>query len=141
MLDGPYDNMDIGISLSDPDGIELTGKNMHPGQAGECGANCTAVELGTQMMRYGRGHVEYAVGPLNETVKSKVEARYWNGSDWVRNDKDNCSVLGNVSLTASGTHVTPFPVPAGVSAVGLTANSTTGRRHFTGFRTGGLKGR
>ncbi|WP_434358290.1 hypothetical protein NF212_01770 [Parasalinivibrio latis] len=140
VLDGPYDNMDIGISLSDPDGSELTGKNMHPGQAGECGANCTAVELGTQMMRYGRGHVEYAVGPLNETVKSNVEARYWNGSDWVRNDLDNCSVLGNVSLTASGTHIVPSPVPAGVSRSWPDSHFNDGRTTLHWLSNQGFEG-
>ena len=126
-LDGPYDSLQLGFSLSDADGVALTGLNMNAATSNDCVAtsSCTAAKAGGPIMaRLGRLRLSNTFGSVSP-LAMPVEAQYWSGLTWVKNTDDSCTT------TTGATPQVSFPAIAGWT---LTPNAFT-----SGAMSGGLK--
>lgn len=101
--DGPYDSLQIGVAVTDPDGVVLGGRDMNPTTATDCVAlgNCTGVTLAPTSIRFGRLKLTNAHGSELLNLPVPAETQYWNGSVFVTNTQDSCTTLAaaNVGLT------------------------------------------
>ena len=101
--DGPYDNLQIGVAVTDPDGVRAAGRNMDPTTTTDCvaAANCTGVAWPRPRIRFGRLKLTNAHGSELLNLPVPVETQYWNGAVFVTNTADSCTSLSaaNVTLT------------------------------------------
>ncbi len=98
---GPYDSLQLGVQVSDPDGAVLASRDMNTSTSGACGGACTAKALGdTTKLRFGRLRLWNASGSQLITMPVPFETQYWNGSAFVTNTADSCTaiVAGNIAL-------------------------------------------
>ncbi len=99
--DGPYQDLKIGIQLSDNDGnaSAFTGLNMRADTSVDCGAvgvieKCDAVELaGNLDVRFGQLKLSNVFGPETSPLDMTVSTEYFNGANFVLNTDDNCTTL------------------------------------------------
>ncbi|MES2563507.1 MAG: DUF6701 domain-containing protein [Pseudomonadota bacterium] len=99
--DGPFDNLQLGVQVTDPDGVVLTLRNMDPGTSGVCGVGCTGVVVGaTTKVRLGRLRLSNANGSPLIAMPIPVHAQYWNGAGFIQNTLDSCTTfaIANVAL-------------------------------------------
>lgn len=103
--DGPYQNLRIGLQLSDSD-AGLAGLNMNAATTGTCtGADCDALLLGNTDVRFGNLYLANAFGPETTSLLQRVEARYFDGNNFIVNRDDNaCHTLSasNPPLVSTG---------------------------------------
>lgn len=118
--DGPFDALDIGVSVTDAtDSLTLgAARNMLPTNNTACtAATCTHQKLtGSPIkMRYGRLRLSNAYGSERLNLPMTLEAQYWSGGTFVRNTSDSCTALttGNVSLVNQQAPVTTTNVTVG----------------------------
>jgi len=130
--DGPYDSLQIGVRVMDPDGAVLSARNMNPATSGDCVAagTCTAVVVGASTkVRFGRLRVGNAYGSELLALVVPVEAQYWNGIGFTRHTDDSCTTLpgGSVALgpytQRSGATLAPAPTTLSVPAGALTGGT------------------
>jgi MSHA biogenesis protein MshQ len=106
---GPYDQLSLGVSVSDADGVLLINRNMDQGSttctadaAGASNGNCPAVAFGSaQKMRYGRLRLQNAYGSELLPLPMSLTAQYWTGSGFALNTADSCTSL-QVPTSSSG---------------------------------------
>lgn len=96
--DGPYQDLKIGIQLSDNDGgiSALTGLNMRANTSSNCTAidDCDALELtGGLDIRFGQLKLSNVFGPETSPLDMTVRTEYFNGPNFVLNTDDNCTTL------------------------------------------------
>ncbi|MGE6451314.1 DUF6701 domain-containing protein [Shewanella baltica] len=96
-VDGPYEQMLLGIKVFDNDGnvSSVATPNMNAATLGDCsvGSNCDAVVLSANQQKYRHGRVvmDNTYGPETEILRMPTRAEYWNGSSWVLNTNDSCT--------------------------------------------------
>lgn len=102
--DGPYDSLQLGLRLTDPDAVALNGLDMNAATAGAClPCNAKAVGAATSV-RFGRLRLSNAVGSELRPLIVPVSAQYWNGTGFSTNFADYqlavpcTSLAGLVSL-------------------------------------------
>lgn len=118
--DGPFDSLQLGILLADPDGVALDGLDMNAATAGAC-VPCTAKAVGaTSRVRFGRLHLQNTHGSELRSLRMPVSAEYWNGTGFVTHAADNCTGLGAVTLNLPPSSCT---LPSIVSGLGGTLSS------------------
>lgn len=104
---GPYDTLQFGALPQDADGVTL-----QPGalnlDADASGGNERQL-AGTTKLRHGRLFLENAYGSEKLALVMPVRAEYWNGTHWVVNNDDGCSVLGSPSLASNPAGLTTTP--------------------------------
>ena len=106
--DGPYQTLQVGIQLEDNDGdvSALTGLNMRAGTSTDCSANgnCDALALADSLdVRFGQLKLNNVFGPETSPLDMVVQTEYYDGTSFVLNIDDSCTVLGTTS---------PSPFPA-----------------------------
>ncbi len=147
--DGPFDALDIGVSVTDTtDGVTLgAARNLLPTATGACtAATCTHQKLlGTPAnavppapikMRFGRLKIQNAYGSERLDLPVPMEAQYWTGITFVRNTLDTCTTLtptqvslvnhqgGITPLNMDATHVTAVTsMVGGLGAINLSKPS------------------
>ena len=91
--DGPYDNLQIGLSLSDPLGDSaLSGLDTDAASTGSCAGACTAVALGgPTRMRFGRLLVLPGTASELTDLSVPLQAQYFDGAGFVDHAGDACS--------------------------------------------------
>ncbi|PHY62091.1 DUF6701 domain-containing protein [Shewanella xiamenensis] len=95
--DGPFELLDIGVQLMDndprPNGLYsyVALPDMDAASSGNC-TNCNAKKITTQILRHGRVVMENTYGPETEILKMPTRAEYWNGTSWVINGNDSCTI-------------------------------------------------
>lgn len=97
-LDGPYKNLRVGIQLEDNDGSvsALTGLNMRAGTSSDCGSagNCNALALEDSLdVRFGLLKLNNVFGPETSPLDMVVQTEYYDGTSFVLNTDDSCTVL------------------------------------------------
>jgi hypothetical protein len=118
--DGPYDTLQLGVQLSDADGVALNSLDMNASTAGDCIAatNCNAKAVGAPgSTRFGRMRLQNAMGSELNSLPVPVRAEIWNGSGFLMNALDNCSTVGAISWVASSCTLTPTLSGVGSSLV------------------------
>lgn len=132
--DGPFDALDIGVSMTDvTDSITLgNARNMLPTNATACTTStCTHQKLtGSPIkMRFGRLRLQNAYGSERLALQVPWQVQYSNGTaGFVRNIADSCTALlaGNVSF-----HNQKAPVTAANVTVTAVTNPTAGEGIIT----------
>ncbi|MCL1118693.1 MULTISPECIES: DUF6701 domain-containing protein [Pseudomonadati] len=125
-VDGPFSALDIGVKVFDNDTniAFVADPDMRADTTGNCTAptnTCDAKRISTQDLRHGRMLMDNTYGPENEILRMPTYAQYWDGSQWLLNTNDSCSII-NGSLT--GTEIyTPAKVTGEI--VTRTGNSST----------------
>lgn len=112
--DGPYDQLDIGVAVSDePDKVPLQNLDMNAGDT-VCSASntstCNAKKIGTTSVRYGRVALTNAFGSEVLPLPIPLRLEYWAGANlgWQRNNNDIC--------TSFTPNQFAFSFPAGTAA-------------------------
>ncbi|CAN5895040.1 hypothetical protein BH11PSE12_BH11PSE12_13340 [soil metagenome] len=102
--DGPYDALNIGLSLLDADAVPLWNRDMDaanptctPDPAGTSSASataCKAVKVASTKMRYGRVKLTNASGSELLALPLPLRLEYWNDkAGWNLNTLDTCTTL------------------------------------------------
>jgi hypothetical protein len=127
---GPFDSLQIGVTVTDADGPVLAARDMNPTTTGACvpATTCTGKSIGTTIVRFGRLTIGNASGSAALPLTMPIEAQYWNGNAFITNTLDACtSVLG--SDVAMGIYSTGLnPAPTCKTAVSNGGALTSGRR-------------
>ncbi|MGE6435596.1 DUF6701 domain-containing protein [Shewanella baltica] len=95
--DGSFELLDIGVQLMDndphPNNIYsyVASPDMDAASTGTC-TNCNAKKISTQTLRHGRVVMDNTYGPETEILRMPTRAEYWNGSSWVLNTNDSCTL-------------------------------------------------
>lgn len=108
--DGPYASLEIGTLPTDNDnvtidpgryGLTATGvRNMNLDNGSNEATGYTRYRIGAaHEFRYGRMIVNNAYGPETEDLALTFDVEYYNGSEFVRNTLDNCSVINAAELS------------------------------------------
>ncbi len=122
--DGPFQQLTLGLQVLDNDGGHsfMTDRNMNAITTDDCvdAGNCTATKLVTTDVRYGRMVLDNAYGPETDDLPLSLTAEYWNGSRFVTNTLDNCSLIDADKLTSNG----DLPVTAVATANNLQQGQT-----------------
>lgn len=105
-IEGPYHNLQLGITI----GSELDGRNFTNYTAGDIEAIGDPLD-----MRFGRAILKNAFGPEYADLAMPIELQYYNGSRFVINTTDSCSIPTVATLP------TPLPLPTSVAEVTVTA--------------------
>lgn len=104
-IDGPFDNLAIGIMVNDNDGGYgiVADPDMGVNSMGDCSVasgGCDALQLLTTKVRAGRVVMDNTYGPETAELTMPSRAEYWDGALWQTNNLDVCTNL-NASLTSS----------------------------------------
>ena len=145
---GPFDQLNTGLTVTDADVAtvpRVTGADFNPGAIGGV-ATYKSFAGSPLKMRFGRLKLSNAHGSELLNLPVPIQAQYWNGTTFVPNEADNCTVLdstnvalGNYQRKAGDTWTTsptlantaavqgrwqvnlskPSPAPAGKGSVDL----------------------
>ena len=115
LVDGPYDNLIIGIALDDGevDGAKLEDLDMRADTTGVCTTNyngstdstdCTAKAFTStaSQIRFGRWQIENTYGPESESLPVAMTIQQWDGSSFITNVDENCITPSITSEETSG---------------------------------------
>lgn len=96
--DGPYQNLQIGLQLSDNDGDDsiLTGLDMQSDTNTDCDVigDCDAKSVGNNLdLRFGQMKLSNAFGPETFDLDMIVRTEYYDGTGFVLNTDDNCTEI------------------------------------------------
>lgn len=119
--DGPYDALDIGVAVSDPEGSLLSDRNMQQtttactaSSPGATNGNCSAYKLNASalLMRHGRLRLANVYGSERLALPIPLSIEYWAGTPspgnfvgWTKNGLDtSCTlpVAANFALAFPG---------------------------------------
>lgn len=128
--DGPFDHLQLGVTVTDPDGATLAARNMNPTTTSDCvvAGNCTAVAIGVPTkVRFGRLRVQNASGSELLPLTVSLETQYWNGTGFTRNTSDDCTTIPSGAVALGGytqrTGSTLSPAPTTVTMPGGAVSS------------------
>jgi MSHA biogenesis protein MshQ len=137
--DGPYQNLQIGIQLNDNDGNVslLENLDMRADTIGNCTTlgDCDAKRLDildNLDLRFGQLKLSNAFGPEAFDLDMAVQTKYYDGTDFVLNTDDYCTVLldTNPSFFPRATSWTDN-LDAGETSPSLHTNITAGKGTFS----------
>lgn len=140
---GSYDSLNIGVTVSDPDGSTLTIPAGHSFALNGDTYQAVNGDAATKI-RLGRMRIDNAYGSALLELPVNVAATYWNGSHYAVNTLDSCTstagftfsdwagmTAGSTSKTGTGNLVSgtgkvtltkPSPAPAGKGSVVLNSD-------------------
>ncbi|MEZ5614910.1 MAG: LamG domain-containing protein [Rhodocyclaceae bacterium] len=99
--DGPFDSLQLGVRVTDPDAVVLNSLDMNAATVGAC-APCNAKAVGAATsMRFGRLRLQNAHGSELRALPLTVRSEFWSGSGFAVNGSDGCAALaaGDFSLS------------------------------------------
>lgn len=106
VVDGPFDAVQFGLRRRSTtlDNVDFLASNliMNADATGDCvsDGNCSAVALGnTGVFRFGRLFGNNAHGPETAALAVTLNAQYWNGSEFIDHEADNCTAIAVNDIT------------------------------------------
>jgi MSHA biogenesis protein MshQ len=131
--DGPFDALDIGVQITDPDGGSLwAARNMLPTNNTVCtpgtattNGTCTHQKLAGSpaRMRYGRLRMLNAYGSELLALPMSLTSEYWATTGWVTNTLDGCTSVP-VPTSASGMVFGAGNLSAGETVASINGTTT-----------------
>lgn len=108
----PYLNVAFGVAPTDSDGITTTGISAiaNPSTLTPLNLDTNApadaindrVQIGSSTeLRYGRLRLNSASGPSDVDLPIPMLAEYWNGSRFITNSDDNCTLINGAKATTT----------------------------------------
>lgn len=119
--DGPFNKVRFGIKPVDSDGVALKDFDL---DADETAGNERRSVGDETALRFGLLKLMTAYGSEQLALSVPIEARYWNGTGFIVNGSDNCTIPAlsgtNVGVTGTGAALTKAPEvkPTGESGKG-----------------------
>ena len=103
--DGPYGGLQLGLQISEPDGANFVSRDFKPADTNDCVADgdCVGVLIGTTLdARFGRMHLKSGFGPELAAIPMSWQTEYWDGSSFLTNSSDHCTLLAINDVTFTG---------------------------------------
>ena len=129
--DGPFDSLQLGVKVTDTDGVLLAGLNMNATTAGDGGTTgADSVRLGDPTrMRFGRLKLYNAHGSDRLNLPVPMRAEYFNGTAFATNTADSCTSISssNVAFTAYKGGLSTSTMPKSNTIAGGTFSSGIGK--------------
>ena len=131
--DGPYDNLLIGVMLTDTDERVLENLDMKVTSNNDCKADddCDAKQSysGNSQIRFGRWQIENTFGSERSDLSFSMAVQYYDGNNFVTNTLDTCTTFdgnadANYTLTLTKRDLTALDNP--LASIGLTSISGSG---------------
>lgn len=106
--EAPLENVVLGISVNDIDGRVMSVANMNASTSDDCTStnSCTQASLGDASFYYGRIILPDAYGPETAALPAKLVTQYWDGTAFISNVYDNCTVLPRSVVSFNGSAIT-----------------------------------
>ncbi|MEO3864510.1 DUF6701 domain-containing protein [Rheinheimera fenheensis] len=100
--DGPFSQLALAAQVIDNDAVAIANADVNVASSGDCVAagNCSARLLGLTDIRYGRLLLQNGAGPEEEPLPLVLRSEYWDGSRFLVNQQDSCSVLAAAQLAS-----------------------------------------
>ncbi|MEY4589479.1 MAG: hypothetical protein RL497_1555 [Pseudomonadota bacterium] len=95
--DGPFTNARLGWAPIDSDSVALLTAQLNLDS--DLNSSNDKANLGSQNLRYGRLRLDDAFGPETAALPVIFRTEYWNGSDWLQNSDDSCSLINLSAVT------------------------------------------
>jgi hypothetical protein len=106
--DGPFTELTVALHIIDSDGSAIANPDTNVNNTGCAGDNsCNAAALLLTGIRYGRMQMANGFGPEFDDLPVNLTAQYWDGSRFISNDADSCSVISAASLNLTNSLTTP----------------------------------
>lgn len=108
--DGPFANFIVGLQITDVDNANFFTLDFKPGAANNCvvDGDCDSRMLaGTLNLLFGRLRIQDVHGPESSAIPMVWQTEFWNGSQFVVNSDDHCTLLplSAVSFVGAATTV------------------------------------
>jgi len=136
--DGPYTQVDIGVAISDSDGISLRPSDLDLDS--DNNTVMDSVNLGQTSSYFGRLRLADAFGPETADLPVIFTTEYWNGATWLQNTSDDCTqIAASAILYPDGTiDISANRVVAvgGGTSAGVYGNFSAGTVNFSGGDAG-----
>ncbi|MEZ7490649.1 H-type lectin domain-containing protein [Pseudoalteromonas distincta] len=99
--DGPFAMVSLMATLSNIEGATLIDANDKPNTQAACSGGCNSVRLNTLPIefKFGRLVLGNNAGSDLDPLLIPMQAQYYNGSGFVNNAEDNCSVFDHTQIT------------------------------------------
>lgn len=107
--DGPYDNFNINFSVSDPDSVAFSGSS----------------KTADSKIRYGKLFIPNVYGSELLPLAVPVEAKYWNGTSYIRNQQDSCTTVPATSIAMGNYRNNLSGSPSCETQLGYSSGSST----------------
>lgn len=100
--DGPFSQLVLAAQVIDNDAVAIANADVNVASSGDCVAagNCSARLLGLTDIRYGRLLLQNGAGPEEDPLPLVLRSEYWDGSRFIVNQQDSCSVLAAAQLVS-----------------------------------------
>jgi len=95
--DGPFPAAAIGLAPSDADGTQFPAAALDMDVDASGGNDHQQVGASTEF-RFGRLRMQNALGPEQAVLPIPVQTQYWNGTTFVTNAADNCTILARANI-------------------------------------------
>jgi len=109
--DGPFDNFTLGLAPQDADGIVLSSDKLDIDIDLDASKVKERQYLGQSKLRFGLLKLTTAYGSEQLDLSVPIEARYWNGTGFILNTDDACTIPAlaatNVAWTPEATTLNP----------------------------------
>ena len=100
--DGPFSTLTIALNVVDDDGSMIANPDTNTSNIACASDNsCNAAALLLTDIRYGRLQMANGFGPEFDDLPVNLTAEYWDGSRFINNTADNCSVISAANLSLS----------------------------------------
>ncbi|SNY58310.1 Concanavalin A-like lectin/glucanases superfamily protein [Arsukibacterium tuosuense] len=115
--DGPFSELSVALNVIDADGSLVANPDSNVSNIG-CAADdsCNAAALMLTDIRYGRMQMANGFGPEFDDLPVNLTAEYWDGSRFLSNSADNCSVISAANLSLSNSLTSAVANVAALSA-------------------------
>ncbi len=130
-IDGPFNSLQLSLSIAEPDGAALDGSalNQDPTNSGSNFAAAIGYDGSTYsplILRYGRAVIESANGPETAALPVTFGLQQWNGAGFEDAATDSCSSIAFTEITFASNNPVVNPqavtVGAGTSSGGLNSS-------------------
>lgn len=140
--DGPYDALTVAIAPDDGD-TKLNSASFDTDASGNGSNDHAAVGDPTQI-RYGRMQIQNTYGPETSSLNQPVFIQYYDGTGFVTNTDDSCTLLatGNITLQVDGESalskgvVSNVSIGSGTTDLAIESNVDAGEANLTYTATG-----
>lgn len=109
---GPYDALDIGLTVTDTDVStvpRVEGADMNPAVVGGTTFTYKKISGSPLRMRYGRLRMLNAYGSERLPLPMVWETQYWSGQSFIRHMQDSCTTLAAANIALSNYQSPPKP--------------------------------
>lgn len=115
--DGPFSELTVALNVIDADGSLVANPDTNVSNIACASDNsCNAAALLLTDIRYGRMQMANGFGPEFDDMPVNLTAEYWDGSRFLSNSADSCSVISAASLNLSNSLTSAVANTAALSA-------------------------